>query len=153
MSDSNSNFFDLHTQGLGYLNRVRHVQPRRGQGFWACDIAALSGPTDDANTTRFDCRVSGAEAITLVQKCQQAVDDNRKVLIGFRLGDLWIDTFVYKHGDRAGETGVALKARLLYIGWIKIDGEWVYTADSNANPADAESSQDETDDEAELAQA
>jgi hypothetical protein len=37
-------YFNLHTVGIGYLNRVREVQVRRGQPFMACDIAACTVP-------------------------------------------------------------------------------------------------------------
>lgn len=121
-------FFDLHITGLGYLNRIREVTPKRGDVFWACDIAALSGAADDVSYTRFDCRVSGREAEKLVKRCEQAVNMDKKVLIGFKLGDLWTDTFVYQKGKRQGETGVSLKARLLFISWIKINGDMVYQA-------------------------
>ncbi|MFG6179697.1 DUF3577 domain-containing protein, partial [Halomonas sp. THAF12] len=40
----------------------------------------------------------------------------------------WTDTFTYSKGDRAGQTGVSLKARLLFISWIKVNGEEVYRA-------------------------
>lgn len=123
-------FFDLHINGIGYLNRIREVSPKRGDSFWACDITALNGPSDDVGYTRFDCRVSGQEAERLVKRCQQAVDMNRKVLIGFKLGDLWTDIFTYSKGEKAGQTGVSLKARLLFISWIKIDGEMVHQAPS-----------------------
>jgi hypothetical protein len=36
--------------------------------------------------------------------------------------------FTYSKGERKGETGVSLKARLLYIGLVKIDGEVVWQA-------------------------
>ncbi|EPC00573.1 hypothetical protein L861_06445 [Litchfieldella anticariensis FP35 = DSM 16096] len=136
-------FFDLHITGLGYLNRVREVTPKRGNPFWACDIAALSGPADDVEYRRFDCRVSGHDAIKLVKRCQEAVDQDRKVLIGFRLGDPWIDTFTYEKGEKQGQLGISLKARLLFISWIKIDGEGVYQAPrrgeaSQESPNDSE---------------
>lgn len=121
-------FFDLHITGIGYLNRVREVTPKRGDAFWACDIAALNGPSDDVSYTRFDCRVSGREAQTLVKRCEQAVNMKKKVLIGFKLGDLWTDTFTRTKGDHVGETAVSLKARLLFINWIKVEGEKVYEA-------------------------
>ena len=56
------------------------------------------------------------------------------MLIQFRLGDLYADTFVYARGERKGETGVSLKAHLLHIGLIKIDGEEVYRAEREAEP-------------------
>lgn len=51
------------------------------------------------------------------------------MLIHFRLGNLYADTFVYSKGERKGKTGVSLKAHLLHIGMIKIDGEEVYQAE------------------------
>lgn len=134
--NSSNEYFDLHVSGVGYLNRVREVPVKRGGSFWACDIAALHGSKEDVQTTRFDCRVSGTEATTLIQDCEQAVTDKQKVLIGFKLGDLYAETFVYQTGDKKGQTGVSLKARLLFISWIKVDGETVYKAPVKTN-ADA----------------
>ena len=126
--NASSGFFDLHITGLGYLNRIREVTPKRGDSFWACDIAALNGAADNVSYTRFDCRVSGREAEKLVKRCEQAVNMDKKVLVGFKLGDPWTDTFVYQKGKRQGETGVSLKARLLCVSWIKINGDMVYQA-------------------------
>ena len=90
MTTSNEkSYFDLHITGLGYLNRIREVKPKKGDSFLACDIAALNGPSDDVSYVRFDARVSGSEAQHLVRRCIQAVDAEKKVMIGFRLGDLW----------------------------------------------------------------
>jgi hypothetical protein len=126
---SEKSFFDLHITGLGYVNRIREVTPRKGDPFLACDIAALNGPSDAPEYRRFDVRVSGSEAKHLIRRCEDAVKAERKVLIGFRLGDLWTDTFTYTKGKRAGEQGVSLKARLLFVSWIKVDGQLVYKAE------------------------
>lgn len=135
-SSTDKSYFDLHITGLGYLNRIREVKPKKGDAFLACDIAALNGPGDDVSYVRFDTRVSGAEAQHLVRRCIQAVDAEKKVMIGFRLGDLWADTFTYSKGKRAGEQGVSLKARLLFVSWIKVDGKLVYKAEPKPTEAD-----------------
>ncbi|EEM0613154.1 DUF3577 domain-containing protein [Salmonella enterica] len=119
-------YFNLYTSGLGYVNRVRTVTPKRGEPFLCCDIAALCGAADAVEYVRFDCKVTGNEARKLIARCEQAVNEKRKVLIHFRLGDLYVDMFTYSKGERKGETGVSLKARLLYIGLVKIDGEAVW---------------------------
>ena len=137
MTTSNEkSYFDLHITGLGYLNRIREVKPKKGDAFLACDIAALNGPSDDVSYVRFDTRVSGSEAQHLVRRCIQAVDAEKKVMIGFRLGDLWTDTFTYSKGKRAGEQGVSLKARLLFVSWIKVDGKLVYKAEPKPTETD-----------------
>src|SRR5690606_6174060 len=70
MTTSNEkSYFDLHITGLGYLNRIREVKPKKGDSFLACDIAALNGPIDDVSYVRFDARVSGSEAQHLVRRC------------------------------------------------------------------------------------
>lgn len=136
MTTSNEkSFFDLHITGLGYLNRIRQVKPRKGDPFLACDIAALNGPSDDVTYVRFDTRVSGSEAQHLVRRCIQAVEGDKKVMIGFRLGDLWTDIFTYSKGKHAGEQGVSLKGRLLFISWIKVDGKLVYKAEPKPTEA------------------
>jgi Protein of unknown function (DUF3577) len=116
-------YFDLHVTGLGYLNRAREVEVKRGSPFLAVDIAALHGEASDVEYTRFDCRVSGKAAQTIVRELMPAIEAGRKVLVGFKLGDLYVETFVYTRGEREGETGVSLKARLLRIAWAKVDGE------------------------------
>jgi len=139
MTPSNEkSYFDLHISGIGYLNRIREVTPKKGEPFLACDIAALNGESDKPSYVRFDTRVSGTEAQHLVRRCEAAVKDEKKVLIGFRLGDLWADIFTYSKGKRAGEQGVSFKARLLHIGWIKLDGTRVYPDEPEAVETDTQ---------------
>ncbi|WP_425928697.1 STY4534 family ICE replication protein [Pseudomonas sp. NyZ201] len=121
-------FFDLHTTGIGYLNRIRQVSPRKGKPFTCVTVAALHGATEKAEYSYIDCNVVGAEAESLVKRCQQAVEANKKVLVSFRIGDIWADAFTYEKGDKKGQAGASLKGRLLYIGWIKVDGKLVYEA-------------------------
>ncbi|CAP41649.1 MULTISPECIES: STY4534 family ICE replication protein [Pseudomonadota] len=137
-TSTEKSFFDLHITGLGYLNRIREVKPKKGEPFLACDIAALNGPSNDVSYVRFDTRVSGTDAQHLIRRCIDAVEAEKKVMIGFRLGDLWTDTFTYSKGKRAGEQGVSLKARLLFVSWIKVDGVLKYKAE----PKPAGSEQD-----------
>ena len=118
-----SKYFDLHTQGIGYLNRVREVTPEEGTPFLRVTLAALRGSVDKVQYTHFECHVSGKKAQEIVRQLESAVEGKSKVLIGFTLSDLYADTFIYKNGDKAGETGVSLKARLLRIAWAKVDGQ------------------------------
>ncbi len=125
-------YFDLHTTGIGYLNRVREVTPKDGTPFLSVTIAALRGSVDNAQYTHFECHVSGKQAQQIVHQLKPAVEGNLKVLIGFTLSDLFAESFIFKNGDKAGETGISLKARLLRIAWAKVDGQPFYTAQDNA---------------------
>jgi hypothetical protein len=135
-------YFDLHTTGIGYLNRIREVTPRKGAPFMATTIAALRGSSDDVEYAYIDCNVVGAEATKLVRRCIEAVDAGKKVLVSFRIGDIWADAFTYEKGEKKGQTGVSLKGRLLFIGWIKVDGETVYEAKPKGADADASANTD-----------
>ena len=123
-ANQETKYFDLHVTGIGYLNRVREVPVKRAQPFLAVDISALHGNSEDVQYTRFDCRVSGSDAKTIVEQLIPLIDDDKnKVLVGFKLGDLYADTFTYRSGDKAGQTGVSLKARLLRIDWVKVNSK------------------------------
>ena len=129
---TNEKYFDLHTQGIGYLNRVREVTPKEGNPFLSVTIAALRGSVDNVQYTHFECTVSGKKAQEIVRQLMSAVEGNSKVLIGFTLSDLNAESFTFKNGDKAGETGISLKSRLLRIAWAKVDGQPFYTAQENA---------------------
>ncbi len=140
MSQANQDqkYFDLHISGIGYLNRVREVQVKRGQPFLAVDVSALHGDAEDVQYTRFDCRVSGSEAQEVIQLLLPEIQAKKKVLVSFKLGDLYTDTFVYDKGEKAGQTGFSLKARLLIIHWAKVDGKHVLPVASDAHASDAQ---------------
>lgn len=120
---SEEKYFDLHTTGVGYLNRARDVDVQGGKSFLAAEISALRGNTKNVEYTRFDCRVSGKQAQEIVRRLMPEVEAERKVLIGFKLGDVYAKPFTYKNGDKAGQQGVSLKTRLLKVRWVKVDGE------------------------------
>ena len=131
-----TNHFNLHVSGIGYLNRVRWVQPkqagRKAQPFLACSVSALRGNAESPDYTYLDLRVSGQEAAELVEKCMEDVDQNRKVVISFKVGDIYPHMYerdVKVDGRKTGEKEMAclIKGRLLLINTITIDGERVYT--------------------------
>jgi hypothetical protein len=99
------------------------VTPKEGEPFTSVIISALRGSADNVQYTLFECRVSGKKAQEIVQRLKPAVEGDSKVLLGFTLSDLYSETFTFKNGDNAGKTGVSLKARLLRIAWVKVNGE------------------------------
>ena len=131
-TNETTKYFDLHTDGLGYLNRIREVTPKEGTPFLSVTIAALRGSVDNAQYTHFECHVSGKQAQEVVRQLKPAVEGSSKVLVGFTLSDLFAEAFIFKNGDKAGDTGVSLKARLLRIAWAKVDGQPFYSAQDDA---------------------
>lgn len=130
--NESTKYFDLHINGIGYLNRVREVTPQEGSPFLSITIAALRGSVDNVQFTHFECSVSGKKAQEIVRQLKSAVEGKLKVLIGFTLSDLYAEPFTFKNGDKAGETGVSLKARLLRVTWAKVDGQPFYTEQESA---------------------
>ena len=126
-SNENSKYFDLHTTGIGYLNRVREVTPKEGSPFLAVTIAAIHGSVTNVQHTYFECGVYGDEAKRIVRELMPAVEDESKVLIGFTLSNLKADAFTFKQGEKAGQPGVNLKARLTKVAWAKVNGERIST--------------------------
>ncbi|OCG17582.1 MULTISPECIES: STY4534 family ICE replication protein [unclassified Gilliamella] len=120
-------FFDLHTTGIGYLNRIREVKVKNGKPYLSCTIAALRGNCQSAEYTYINCNVTGEKAKNLVEKCIEANKANKKILISFCVGDIYAETFTYSTGVKKGDVGINLKARLLKISSIKIDGELKYS--------------------------
>ena len=118
-------FFDLHVNGVGYLNRIREVKPRKGQPFLACSISAMRGEPTDLDYTKFDLRVTGGEARRIVAMLKPEVDGKKPVVIGFRIGDIYPELFTYERGEKAGQQGVTIKGRLLKVGFAKVDGQAV----------------------------
>lgn len=121
-------YFDLHTRGIGYLCRAREVQVRKAEPFMAVTVAALHGAAHDVEYTYIDCRVTGAEADTLIRHCKEEINSGDKVLVSFTIGDIWISPFTYQKGDKKGQPGASLKGRLLFISMLRINGETVFRA-------------------------
>ena len=115
-------FFNLHVEGIGYLNRIRLVKPKQGREFMACSVSALRGSSEAAAYTRFDCTVSGAQAQQIVKLLEPDVADEKPVLVGFKLGDIYPECFTFEKGDRRGQQGVSIKGRLLSIKFAKVNG-------------------------------
>lgn len=116
-------YFNLHVEGVGYLNRVRTVKPKKGQEFLACTVAALRGSDSDVSYTKFDCRVSGADAQAIVKRLEDDVAAEKAVIIGFRIADIYPEMFTFEKGDRKGQPGVSIKGRLLRIKFAKVNGK------------------------------
>ena len=133
-------YFNLHTTGIGYLSDIREVTPKKGKPFLACRVSALVGPASDAEYRFFDMNVVGEEAEKLIERCKNAVETKKKVLISFVMSDLWYDTFTYSKDSeyhKKGDTGVSLKGRLIRIKMIKVDGALKYY-EKPVNPVDNE---------------
>ena len=110
-TSNEKSYFDLHTSGIGYIQRVREVPVRggrRAQPFLACTVAALAGSAKDPSYRYFDVKVSGAEAKKLVERYIGVDDPKQRPLVRFRLGDLWGDAYIRDKGEHKGNLLIIL---------------------------------------------
>lgn len=118
--------FNLIMEGVGYLNRVRQVEVRKGPAYLACTVNALMGTADSVEYLSIDLKVVGKQAIQVVEQLVKDVEARRKVLIGFRASDPKPD--FYEFEDKTTKQPVqreGLKARLLQVTFAKVDGQRV----------------------------
>ncbi|MCC9162561.1 DUF3577 domain-containing protein [Alcaligenes sp. MMA] len=131
-STQTSNHFNLHVNGVGYLNRIRWVETkgsgRKAKPFLSCSISAMRGNADEPDYTYFDLRVSGSEAIEMVEKLMGDVEAKRKVFVSFRVGDIYAHSYMRNLRDEKGratgeqEPAALIKGRLLLINSVTVDG-------------------------------
>ena len=124
--------FELITTGIGYLKRPEEVTPANSDAFLGCTLAALCGAVDEPDYRYIDTVVTATEAQHLVRRCMQAVSEEKKVLMSFRLNDMKAEPYIRTQGEHAGEAGANLKSTLIHIGLIKVDGQQVYPIKSDA---------------------
>ena len=131
-------YFDLTTEGVGYLNRIRVVSAKKATPYLACTIKALNGPSDDVEYRECDLIVVGSQAQTVVRQLEAAVVDKKKVLVGFRFGDASPNAYEVTNRDTgAVEQRLCIKGRLLQITFAKVDGAMVDIPKVERKPADA----------------
>lgn len=139
-STQTSNHFNLHVNGVGYLNRIRWVETkgfgRKAKPFLSCSISAMRGKTDEPDYTYFDLRVSGSEAIEMVEKLKGDVEAKRKVFVSFRVGDIYAHSYMRNLRDENGRTtgeqepAALIKGRLLLINSVTVDGVNIFRRES-----------------------
>ncbi|NDH53882.1 MAG: DUF3577 domain-containing protein [Betaproteobacteria bacterium] len=81
----------------------------------ACHVAAPRGSDSDVRYTKFDCRLSGADAQEVVRRLEADVAAEKSVIICFRIADIYPEMFTFAKGDRKGQSGMATNRRLLRI--------------------------------------
>lgn len=118
---------DIHTFGMGYMNRARTVNPNQGKPYESVSVTALGGRVDDPVYTYYDCSSVIAKALPKYLLLKEAINNpNQKVMIRFKISDSVPDSYLTT--DRTSGEEVRrhiIKCRLLDITWASIDGQIV----------------------------
>lgn len=116
--------FDLIIEGVGYLNRLRTVTPKKGPAYLACTINAMMGKADAVEYVGIDCIVVGKIAKQAIELLAEDVKAKRKVIVGFRAGDPKPEFYEYPDRETGEQKqGQGLKARLLQLTFAKVNGQ------------------------------
>lgn len=138
-----SHYYNLTSQGVGFLNRPRTVEVKGKGGksnqYYAANIQALRGDKESPEKTPFSVRITGTEAKELFAKLLADFPDllhknfnkRPKVFCGFSIGDILPASYKRKDTD---EEALNIDGRLLKFTFINVDGKSWY-------PAPAEQSQ------------
>ena len=117
-----SRYYDLYTSGLGYVNSVKDVEPEEGLPFLAVRISALRGDVTALQRTNFNCVAMGLRTIDFMRQLEPEVTAGKRVLIGFKLSDIYPRVFYHKTGPQHGRPGIDLRGRLIRIDWARVNG-------------------------------
>lgn len=121
-------YFNEYANGIGYLNSVREFAIEGKPVRYAAQVSVIQGPADNVHYEYHDLVIVSETALAVVRQYRDAIDaEDTKVLIRFSMTNPRAKAFVYKHGERAGETGVAIGGFLSRIFSVKLNGELVYT--------------------------
>ncbi len=143
--NTQADFFDLHTPGLGYLNRARTVTPDQGKPYESVSIAALRGLRDNPSYTYYDTNVVGSDAIAFCKQYKEAINDREsKVLVIFKVGDSFPTSYVVKSGANAGKRNHVIKSRLLRITKATVNGVVVLESNGSTDVDESQPSLDPT---------
>jgi hypothetical protein len=133
-NQAQSKYFDLHTSGIGYMSRLRLVQPDKTKGqkfkpFWSVSIGAICGEESDVKYVKFDLNIKGDQAKQAMTVLKPYLIDekgkslDRKVLVGFRVGDAIPEAYTVTPQGGVPELRFAMKGRLLKLTSATVDGE------------------------------
>jgi hypothetical protein len=124
-------YYDIATHVDALVSNIRIVPVEEGEPYTACYLDALRGPRGRPKKTRYDVKVVGKVALSLIREYESPVKAGKEVQVQAVLGDTWVSEFTYDAGHpKAGKTGYMLKARLVSISSVAIDGQQVYSRSS-----------------------
>ena len=124
-------YSDLTARGTGFLNRIRKVQSKKGDGYWAATLKANRG--EKGEFTNFEVRAVGADAKALfagiAEQFPKVLSGEYKerpsVFCGFSIGDIQPMSYT-----KDGKEVLYIDARLLKFSFININGNAWYSANN-----------------------
>jgi hypothetical protein len=132
----NIRYFNVHTEGFGYLNGFKQVTPKAGQTFkpfFASTLCMLEGDPQKPRHTYMSVSIVNPVLIDLLQHyAGQLNSDATKVFVNARVADVKAIPFIYPQGsNNAGKPGVNWEAKIINLLYLKV-GDQVVELERNA---------------------
>jgi Protein of unknown function (DUF3577) len=124
-------YFNAHTEGLGYLDSLVHVLPKPGQdfsAFWSASFCMLEGNPEKPEKTYVSLAVSSDKALEVLRPFVDDINgQTTKIFAGLRLARFRAKPFTFSADSQSpGKLGVNYSARLIAVLYLKV-GESVIT--------------------------
>lgn len=120
MKNSNANirYFNTHTEGFGYLNGLKEIQPKPGQNFkpfWSSTLTLLEGNPQSPKKKYFNVTIAAEKVVELLQQYQQQLNSDVPVFANVRLAD--VDAEPYSNN---GKSGINWSAKIISVIYLKV---------------------------------
>lgn len=140
-------YINFHAEGICYVNRFRTNEAQNGDTYCSVTLGflhgAVGGPKQKKpRVTYIDCNVRNEEICGILQQHKAAILGDSKVTAVMRISDIFEGepfeaTIKNKDGSTKKKMVSSIKARLIGMKQLKVNGELVYSkSDSDEQPAD-----------------
>lgn len=113
---------ELRITGVGCISKMTQLDSATGIPLVGCEILAFG----HGSPRTFEVTAIGELAQTLIRECSHTLNSGSSVYVRFVFDDVWTNVFTPRAGRSAGRAVACLKARLVAVEWIKVDGKTVY---------------------------
>ena len=127
-----SEYFNLHFNGVGYVHDIKRIKNSNGD-FGVAKVSVAQGHKDKVQYLNMDCIVATDKATDVLREIKKDHPELTKVFCRFEMSGLDLSTFDYSEtSQRAGETVVNVKSRLMGVKLPSVDGVKVATPEAKA---------------------
>ena len=124
------NYFNAHTEGMGYLDSLELVNPKPGQNyaaFWSANFCMLEGNPLNPDKTYVSLKIPCEKALDeLLPFANNINDPDTKVFVGLRLAEYRARPFQYgPESQNVGKLGVNYSAKLINVLHLKVGDQTI----------------------------
>jgi Protein of unknown function (DUF3577) len=133
-------YFNMHTEGLGYLDSLVEIHPKPGQdfaAFWTATFCLLEGDPQCVDKVYVSLTVPSDDVIHLLMPYVNDINNaTTKVFVCLRLANLRGKPFIYGPTSKTpGALGVNYSAKLIKVLSLKVGDQPMKKTDNVQTPS------------------